>query len=64
MVGSNDSSVEVMNEWDSANTKVSIQGVVVLGGHFVTLCQEVDLYEAFFFSLLIFKKKSQIVLNF
>jgi hypothetical protein len=38
--------------------KVSVQGVVALGGHFATLCQELDLYEATFFSLLIFKKKT------
>ena len=43
--------------------KVSVQGVVVLGGHFATLCQEVDFYEAFF-SLSIFKKKRQILLHF
>ena len=28
--------------------KVSVQGVVALGGHFATLCQ-VDFYEAIFF---------------
>ena len=28
--------------------KVSVQGGIVLGGHFATLCQEVD-YEANFF---------------
>ena len=37
--------------------KVSVQGVVVLGGRFTTLCWEVDFYEAIFFSLLIFKKE-------
>ena len=41
--------------------KVSFQGVVALAGHFATLCQERDFYEAFFFSLLIFKKKRQIL---
>ena len=41
--------------------KVSVQGVVALGGHFATLCLEVDFYEANFFSLLIFKKKRQIL---
>ena len=41
--------------------KVSFQGVVALVGHFTTLCQERDFYEAFFFSLLIFKKKRQIL---
>ena len=45
--------------------KVSVQGVVALGGHFATLCQEVDFYEAnVFFSLLIFTKKRQIILYF
>ena len=29
--------------------KVSVQGVVALGGHFATFCLEVDFYEAFFF---------------
>ena len=37
--------------------KVSVQGVVALGGHFARLCQEVDFYESIFFSLLIFKKR-------
>ena len=27
-------------------SKVSVQGVVTLGGHFATLCQEVDFQEA------------------
>jgi hypothetical protein len=30
-------------------TKVSVHGVVALGGHFATLCQELDFDEAFFF---------------
>ena len=30
-------------------SKISVQGVVALGGHFATLCQEVDVYEAFFY---------------
>ena len=38
--------------------KVSVKGVVALGGHFATICQEVgvDFYEAkyFFFSVLLF----------
>jgi hypothetical protein len=29
--------------------KVSVQGVVALGGHFATFCQELDFNEAFFF---------------
>ena len=40
--------------------KVSVQGVLELGGHFARLCRELDFYEAIFFSLLIFKKKRQI----
>ena len=36
--------------------KVSVQGVVI-GGHFATLCQKVDFYEAF--SLLISKIKGK-----
>jgi hypothetical protein len=28
--------------------KGSVQGVVALGSHFATLCQEVNFYEAFF----------------
>ena len=34
---------------NSYTPKVSVQGVVALGGHFATLCLEVDFYEAFFF---------------
>ena len=40
--------------------KVSVQGVVALGGHFATLCWEVDFHEALSF----FKKKRQILLQF
>ena len=43
--------------------KVSVQGVVTLGGHFATLCHEVDFNEAIF-PLFIFKKKRQIILHF
>ena len=43
------------------NVKVSVQGVVAFGGQFATLCQELDFYDAFFFSLLIFKKKREIL---
>jgi hypothetical protein len=40
--------------------KVSDQGVVALGGHFAKLCQEVDFYEAIFFSLHInFQKEKK-----
>ena len=44
--------------------KVSVLGVVALGGHFATLCREVDFYEVFFFSLLIIKKKMHLLLYF
>ena len=44
-------------------TKVSVQGVVAIGGHFATLCQEVD-FKKHFFPLSIFKKKRQILLHF
>ena len=37
--------------------KVSVQGVVALGSHFATLCQELDFYEAFFFSINFLKEK-------
>ena len=43
-------------------SKVSVQGVVELSGHFATLCQAVDFYEVFFFSLSIFKKEKKIIL--
>ena len=41
-------------------SKVSVQGVVALGDHFATLCQELDIYEAmsFFHYLSILKKKN------
>ena len=48
----------------NGRSKLSVKGVVAICGHFATLCQEVDLYEAIFFSLLIFKKKRQILLHF
>ena len=38
--------------------KVSFQGVVALGDHFDTLCQEVDFYEAFFFIINFQKEKA------
>ena len=38
--------------------KVSLQGVVALGDHFDTLCQEVDFYEAFFFIIDFQKEKA------
>ena len=48
----------------SERSKVSVQGVVALDGHFATLCPELDFYEAKKNSLLIFKKKIQILLHF
>ena len=56
----------VLKFFEDSLGKVSVQGVAVLGCHFATLCQEVDFYEAIFFSfsLLIFKKKTQILLHF
>ena len=39
-------------------TRVSVQGVVAIGGHFATLCQEVDFYEAFFFIINFQKEKT------
>ena len=35
-----------------------IQGVATQGGHFATLCQEVDFYEAFFFIINFQKEKA------
>ena len=43
--------------------KVSVQGVVALGGHFATFCQEVDFYD-FFFPYEFIKKKRQILSHF
>ena len=37
--------------------KVSVQGVVALGSHFATLCQELDFYEAIFFFIINFQGK-------
>ena len=33
-------------EPERVSNKVSVQGVVALGGHFAILCQELDFYEA------------------
>ena len=47
--------VEIISEGIlKRNTKVSVQGVVAIGGHFTTLSA------AFLFSLLSFKKERQI----
>jgi hypothetical protein len=37
----------------SIKTKISVQGVLALGGHFATLCQKVDFYEAKLFFFII-----------
>ena len=37
--------------------KVSVQGNVALGGHFATLCREVDFYKAIFFFIINFQKE-------
>ena len=37
---------------------VSVEGVVALGGHFATLCQELDFYEDFFFIINFQKEKA------
>ena len=37
--------------------KVSVQGGVALGGHFATLCQEVDFSEAIFFFIIDLQKE-------
>ena len=42
------------------NMKVSVQGVVTLGGRFALLCQELDFYEAFFFIINFQKEKENI----
>ena len=48
----------------SHSTRVSVQGVKSLGGHFACLCQEFEFYEVNFFLLLFFKKKMEILLHF
>ena len=46
-------------------TRVSVQGVKSLGGHFVCLCRGFEYYEVeFFFLLLFLKKKMEILLHF
>ena len=44
--------------------KISVQGVAALCSHFPTLSQELDVYEANYFPLLIFKKERQILFHF
>ena len=41
-------------DFRSLKIKVSVQGVVALGGHFATLCRELDFYVAIFFFIIIF----------
>ena len=45
--------------WKCFKTKISVQGVVALGGHFATLCQELDFYEATFFFIINFQKEKE-----
>ena len=42
--------------------KVSVQGVVALGGHFATLCQELDFYDANFFIINFQKEKALLII--
>ena len=46
-----------------ARTRVSVQGVKSLGGHFACLCWRFDFYEVKKI-LLFFKKKREILLHF
>jgi hypothetical protein len=43
------STLSLISFGESSKFNVSVQGVVALGDHFATLCQEVDFYEDFFF---------------
>ena len=45
-------------------TRVSVQGVKSLGGHFACLCRGFEFYEVKLFFLLFFKKKMEILLHF
>ena len=45
------------------NTRVSVQGVKSLGGHFACLCRGFDFYEVKKKMLLFFKKKREILLH-
>ena len=47
--------------WKKGHIEVSVQGVVALDGPFCNIILGADFYEAFFFSLSIFKKKGQII---
>ena len=50
---------EILLTWKTNYFKVSVLGVVALGGHFARLCNMIFM-EHCCFSLLIFKKKRQI----
>ena len=43
----------------SIDDKVSVQGVVALGSHFATFCQEVDFYEASCFQYQFSKRQDK-----
>ena len=47
----------------SLGDKVSVQGVLALGGYFATYARSSIFMRDFFFSSLIFKKKRQILLT-
>ena len=48
----------------SLGGKVSVHGVVALGGYFATLCQELDFYEANFFFIINFQKEKENTFTF
>ena len=48
----------------TTSTRVSVQGVKSLGGHFACLCREFDFHEVKNISLLFFKKERKILLHF
>ena len=45
-------------------TRVSVQGVKSLGGHFACLCRGFEFYEVKKKKILFFKKKMEILLHF
>ena len=58
--------IRLHEDYARGKTRVSVQGVKSLGGHFACLCQGFEFYEEkfFFFMLLFFKKKMEILLHF
>ena len=44
--------------WNCFISKISVHGVVAVGGHFATLYKEVDFYEAIFFIIEFQKEKA------